>query len=73
VPATTPASSAPMPLAQALRAVIDAVSRGSDLPAGMAGLDRSAWSVAIGRFVSTPRTLQQSAAGRQPVEEGPAR
>jgi hypothetical protein len=72
-PATTPASSAPMPLAQALRAVIDAVSRGGDLPAGMAGLDRSAWSVAIGRFVSTPRTLQQSAAGRQPVEEGPAR
>jgi hypothetical protein len=66
-PVPSPAPAPLLPLADALRAVIAAVGRGGDLPAGMAGLERSAWSVAVGRFVSRPKGLQQSAVSAQPV------
>ena len=55
------ATAAPLPLAEALRAVMDAVGRTGDLPAGAAGLDRASWSVAVGRFISSPKSYQQSA------------
>lgn len=60
-PAAAPDSDMP-PLADALHAVIDAVGRTADLPeAAPAPLERSSWSVAVGRFVSTANKL--SAAG----------
>jgi len=44
-----------LPLADALKAVSDAISRAGDMPQAAAPpLDRAAWSIAVGRFVSTP-------------------
>jgi hypothetical protein len=58
----TSSSTQPLPLADLLQAVIEAVGRAADLPADTPGtLDRSSWSVAVDRFVSTDPKL--SAAG----------
>jgi hypothetical protein len=57
----------PLPLIDALQAVIDAVGRTGDLADGLpAPLERSSWSIAVGRFVSTPKSLQQSAVSGSP-------
>lgn len=61
--------------ADPLKAVIDAVGRAADTPeTAPAPLDRSGWSVAIGRFTSAPRKLSDDqgppARGRQSAAEG---
>jgi hypothetical protein len=58
-----------IPLADALKAVSDNISHAGDMPdAAAPPLDRAAWSIAVGRFVSMPskvsaRTEPQAAPG----------
>jgi hypothetical protein len=59
--AKSPEAAAPVAPGDALKAVIDAVGNAADLPeAAAAPLDRSAWSIAIGRFISLDRKLSSA-------------
>jgi hypothetical protein len=57
----SPDAAPPVAPGDALKAVIDAVGNAADLPeAAAAPLDRSAWSIAIGRFISADRKLSSA-------------
>jgi hypothetical protein len=63
------ATTDPPPLAHVLETVIDAVRRTTDTPdAASAPLDRSAWSIAVGRFTSAERKLSAASGPRSAKE-----
>jgi hypothetical protein len=63
------ATTDPPPLAHVLETVIDAVGRTTDTPdAASAPLDRSAWSIAVGRFTSAERKLSAASGPRSAKE-----
>jgi hypothetical protein len=67
-PEDSGADDAPPPLADALQAVITAVGRAADMPgAAPAPLDRSAWTVTVGRFLSNPRRAAQAPSAGAPA------
>jgi hypothetical protein len=64
-------TAAPPPLTDVLKTVIDAVGQTADMPdTAAAPLERSAWSIAVGRFTSAERKLS-AVSGPQSAKESP--